>query len=80
MRAADRDQQHNQKRRHTMEPNRAMAEASTEHATAHGHFRWAESPIARVQRSLSTLARYSAIPFGANATPTNANRAIRIAT
>ena len=37
------------------------------------------SPIASVQRTRSTLAGHSADPRGTNATPTNANRAIRIA-
>ena len=38
-----------------------------------------QSPIASVQRTRSTLAGHSAGPCGANTTPTNANRAIRIA-
>ena len=37
-----------------------------------------QSPIASVQRT-STLANHSAVPRGTNTTPTNANRAIRIA-
>ena len=43
--------------------------------------RWAklQSPIASVQRRRSTLAGHSAGPRGTNATPMNANRAIRIA-
>ena len=39
-----------------------------------------QSPIASVQRTQSTLAGHSAIPRGKNATPTHANRPIRIAT
>ena len=38
-----------------------------------------QSPIASVQRTRSTLAGHSAGPRGTNTTPTNANRAIRIA-
>ena len=38
-----------------------------------------QSPIASVQRTRSTLAGHSAGPLGTNTTPTNANRAIRIA-
>ena len=38
-----------------------------------------QSPIASVQRTQSTLAGHSASPRGMNTTPTNANRAIRIA-
>ena len=38
-----------------------------------------QSPIASVQRTRSTLAGHSAVPRGTNTTPTNANRAIRIA-
>ena len=38
-----------------------------------------QSPIASVQRTRSTLAGHSADPRGTNTTPTNANRAIRIA-
>ena len=38
-----------------------------------------QSPIASVQRTQSTLASHSAVPRGTNTTPTNANRAIRIA-
>ena len=38
-----------------------------------------QSPIASVQRTRSTLASQSAGPRGTNTTPTNANRAIRIA-
>ena len=41
--------------------------------------RWAKSPIASVQRTRSTLAGHSAGLRGTNTTPTNANRAIRIA-
>ena len=43
------------------------------------YLRWAKSPIASVQRTPSTLAGHSAGPCGTNTTPTNANRAIRIA-
>ena len=39
-----------------------------------------QSPIARVQRTQSTLAGHSAVPRGTDTTPTNTNRAIRIAT
>ena len=38
-----------------------------------------QSPIASVQRTRSTLAGHSADPRETNTTPTNANRAIRIA-
>ena len=38
-----------------------------------------QMPIASVQRTQSTLASHSADPCGTNATPTNANRVIRIA-
>ena len=38
-----------------------------------------QSPIASVQGTRSTLAGHSAGPRGTNTTPTNANRAIRIA-
>ena len=38
-----------------------------------------QSPIASVQQTQSTLASHSAVPCGTNTTPTNANRAIRIA-
>ena len=38
-----------------------------------------QSPIASVQRTLSTLADHSASSRGTNTTPTNANHAIRIA-
>ena len=38
-----------------------------------------QSPIASVQRTRSTLAGHSAVPLGTNTTPTDANRAIRIA-
>ena len=38
-----------------------------------------QSPIASVQRTQSTLAGHSAGPRGTNTTPTNTNRAIRIA-
>ena len=39
-----------------------------------------QSPIASVQRTRSTLASHSAGPCGTSTAPTNANRAIRIAT
>ena len=38
-----------------------------------------QSPFASVQRTQSTLASHSAVPHGTNTTPTNTNRAIRIA-
>ena len=38
-----------------------------------------QSPIASVQRTLSTLAGHSAVPRGTNVKRMNANRAIRIA-
>ena len=38
-----------------------------------------QSPTASVQQTQSTLASHSAIPRGTNTTPTNSNRAIRIA-
>ena len=41
--------------------------------------KWAKSPIASVQCTRSTLAGHSAGPRGTDTTPTNANRAIRIA-
>ena len=38
-----------------------------------------QSPIASVQRMQPTLASHAAVPRGTNTTPTNTNRAIRIA-